>query len=265
MAGDWIPMRLDLYEDPAVTYMADKLQCREETIVGYLHRVWSWASRQCHDGSVTNVTLMSLGRVTNVAGFPELMRDAGWLVETQDDQGRPCVVFPKWENWMSESAKKRLQDAKRQAKRRSGAVSKSHADVTKMSRSGCDKSVTTVQDSTGENIDKKNTKKKKVYTKGFESWYASYPRKIAKGSAEKAYAKAVTEIAKSESVDVAEAETILASWSVQRYPLLLQLEEQFIPHPATWLNQGRYRDALVTATRSRVATAEDLANYNPGA
>lgn len=178
MAGDWIPMRLDLYEDPAVTYMADKLQCREETIVGYLHRVWSWASRQCHDGSVTNVTLMSLGRVTNVAGFPELMRDAGWLVETQDDQGRPCVVFPKWENWMSESAKKRLQDAKRQAKRRSGAVSKSHADVTKMSRSGCDKSVTTGQDRTGENNIKKENTHAKERSEAFKAAWDLWKRHL---------------------------------------------------------------------------------------
>ena len=57
MAGDWIAMRLDLYEDPAVAYMAERLGEREEVIVGFLHRVWSWASRQCHDGSVTNVTL----------------------------------------------------------------------------------------------------------------------------------------------------------------------------------------------------------------
>lgn len=39
MAGDWIPMRLDLYEDPAVTFMAERLGEREEVVVGYLHRV----------------------------------------------------------------------------------------------------------------------------------------------------------------------------------------------------------------------------------
>ena len=149
MAGDWIPMRLDLNEDPAVIYMADKLDVREEVVVGYLHKVWSWASRQCHAGSVTNVTLMSLGRVTNLHGFPELMRDAGWLVEGKDDQGVPFIEFPNWQNWLSQSAKKRIQDAKRQQNRRKTSVSDCHADVTEMSRSQRDKSVTTGEESTG--------------------------------------------------------------------------------------------------------------------
>ena len=135
MAGDWIAMRLDLYEDPAVAYMAERLGEREEVIVGFLHRVWSWASRQCHDGSVTNVTLMSLGRVTALPDFPQLMVEAGWLEHGTDDNGRPYVSFPNWERWMAESAKKRLLAAKRQNKKR-------HADVTKTSRSERDKSVT---------------------------------------------------------------------------------------------------------------------------
>lgn len=135
MAGDWIAMRLDLYEDPAVAYMAERLGEREEVIVGFLHRVWSWASRQCHDGSVTNVTLMSLGRVTALPDFPQLMVEAGWLEHGTDDNGRPFVRFPNWERWMAESAKKRILAAKRQNKKR-------HADVTKKSRSERDKSVT---------------------------------------------------------------------------------------------------------------------------
>jgi hypothetical protein len=79
MAGDWIPMRLDLYEDPAVTYMAERIGQREEVIVGYLHRIWAWASRQSQDGCVKHVTLTSLGRVTSLPDFPQLMADAGWL------------------------------------------------------------------------------------------------------------------------------------------------------------------------------------------
>jgi hypothetical protein len=152
MAGDWIPMRLDLAEDPAVMFMAEKLECREEVIVGYLHKIWSWASRQCHDGSVTNVTLLSLGRVTNLTGFPEVMRDAGWIVESKSESGAPVLIFPKWENWLGQSAKKRIQDAKRQAKSRESSKKElpkhSHADVTKKSRSERDESVTTGEEST---------------------------------------------------------------------------------------------------------------------
>jgi hypothetical protein len=141
MAGDWIAMRLDLYEDPAVAFMAERLGEREEVIVGFLHRVWSWASRQCHGGRVTNVTLMSLGRVTSLPDFPQLMVEAGWLEHGTDGNGKPYVEFPNWDRWMAESAKKRLLAAKRQSKKR-------HADVTKTSRIGRDKSVTTGEEST---------------------------------------------------------------------------------------------------------------------
>jgi len=77
MAGDWIKMRLDLPEDPAVMRMADELGVREEVVVGYLHAFWSWVSRQCNGESVTGVTLLSLGRRLNLHGFPELLCDVG--------------------------------------------------------------------------------------------------------------------------------------------------------------------------------------------
>jgi hypothetical protein len=141
MAGDWIAMRLDLYEDPAVAFMAERLGEREEVIVGFLHRVWSWASRQCHGGRVTNVTLASLGRVTSLQGFPDLMVESGWLEHGTDGNGKPYVEFPNWDRWMAESAKKRLLAAKRQSKKR-------HADVTDSSRCERDKSVTTGEEST---------------------------------------------------------------------------------------------------------------------
>lgn len=148
MAADWIPMRLDIREDPAVIMMADALKVREEVIVGYLHSIWSWLSRQCHDGSVTGVTLSSLGRVTNLSGFPELMRDAGWIIETKNAAGLPMIVVPNWDRWLSKSAKYRIRAAERQRKSR-------HGDVAKVSRKKRDKGVTTEENSTEENNKKK--------------------------------------------------------------------------------------------------------------
>jgi len=118
MAGDWIPMRLDLYEDPAVTYMAEQLGQREEVVVGYLHRVWAWASRQSQDGRVKHVTLTSLGRVTSLPDFPQLMADAGWLEHGVDTDGKPYISFPNWDRWLGESAKKRISASRRKQKER---------------------------------------------------------------------------------------------------------------------------------------------------
>jgi len=133
MAGDWIKMRIDLMEDPAVMQMADELGIREEAIVGYCHALWSWVSRQCHADTVTGVTLASLGRRINLPGFPELMCDVGWL-EYDESGDRPVIRIPNWDRHLSQSAKKRANDANRQASRRKS--------VTQASRSTCDNSVT---------------------------------------------------------------------------------------------------------------------------
>lgn len=153
MAGDWIPMRLDLAEDPAVMQMASELKCREELVVGYLHKIWSWMSRQMCDKRVTGVTLESLGRVTNLHGFPELMRDVGWLT-AGDDHGTPYVEVPNFERWLAKSAKTRLKAAERQ---RSSRVNR-NGDVTKLSRSQRDKSVTRGEERRGEDKGERSIK-----------------------------------------------------------------------------------------------------------
>ena len=155
MAGDWIPMRLDLCDDPAVLEMADILNQPEEYVVGCLHKVWSWASRNCHDGTVTGVTKMSLSRAVKLPEAVSAMVAVGWLVEGKGADGRPFVSFPKWENWLSKSAKARLQNSMNQRKARQIKVSADQADepkriglVVDLSRSDRDKTATTVQKST---------------------------------------------------------------------------------------------------------------------
>jgi hypothetical protein len=64
----------------------------------------------------------------------------------------------------------------------------------------------------------------------FAEFWNLYPRKTAKGSAEKAWAKAVKE---SSAADILAG---LRSASFSPDP-------QYIPHPATWLNQRRWEDA----------------------
>lgn len=157
MAGDWIPMRLDLCEDPAVLQMADILGESDEYVVGCLHRVWSWASRNCHDGTVTGVTKMSLSRAVKLPKVVDAMCSVGWLIEGKTSDGASFIVFPKWENWLSKSAKSRLQNAMNQRISRESKKTqpvKQNPEppkpVTNPSLSDSDKTVTTGEKSTGE-------------------------------------------------------------------------------------------------------------------
>ena len=155
MAGDWIPMRLDLCDDPAVLEMADIIDQPDEYVVGCLHKVWSWASRNCHDGTVTGVTILSLSRAVKLPTAVAAMAKVGWLTEGKGEDGRPFISFPKWENWLSKSAKARLQNSMNQRNARelkeleaAKAAKERHDSVTALSRSDSDKTVTTEQKST---------------------------------------------------------------------------------------------------------------------
>jgi len=69
---------------------------------------------------------------------------------------------------------------------------------------------------------------------GFDGFWAAYPRKVAKGAAERAYAKALSVITDPDPPSVlrAAAERFAAS----------DPDPQFTPHPATWLNSRRWED-----------------------
>lgn len=70
----------------------------------------------------------------------------------------------------------------------------------------------------------------------FETWWETYPRKVGKDAAAKAYAKAH----KSTGPETLAAGLANACqvWKATN------TEARFIPHPATWLNQGRWADEV---------------------
>lgn len=84
---------------------------------------------------------------------------------------------------------------------------------------------------------------------GFADWWAEYPRKDAKGAARTAYAKA-----RKRGASVADLLT-----GLRRYPF--NPEPQFIPHPATWLNQGRWESAHEAEPIRPASTSNLVALY----
>ncbi|MBQ1096298.1 hypothetical protein KBY55_09400 [Streptomyces sp. b94] len=70
---------------------------------------------------------------------------------------------------------------------------------------------------------------------GFDEFWAAYPRKVAKGTARGAWAKALKRGISAEHITAA-ATRAAAQWRAAHTEL------RFIPHPATWLNGERYDD-----------------------
>lgn len=74
----------------------------------------------------------------------------------------------------------------------------------------------------------------------FEEFWKAYPRKVGKKAARRRWDKAVREV---------EAGVLLAA--LRSYPFDLRENKRFVPHPATWLNQGRWDDEVPFADEVR--------------
>lgn len=108
MAEDWIKMRTRLADDPAVISISLELGLDRDTVVGKLHRLWSWATDQLADGYAAGVTESYIDAHVGVIGFARAMKSAGWLTLKARS-----VSFPGWEKHLSQGAKQRSLAAKR--------------------------------------------------------------------------------------------------------------------------------------------------------
>ena len=85
----------------------------------------------------------------------------------------------------------------------------------------------------------------------FELVWKSYPRKVGKGAARKAWAKV--------QPDTALVQKMLDALNWQRtQPNWLKDGGQFIPHLATWLNQERWDDEPVNLPQFGTKTMNSL-------
>lgn len=89
----------------------------------------------------------------------------------------------------------------------------------------------------------------------FEEFWKAYPKKKAKDDAQKAFAKRKPDRALlAAMLDAIAAQAQTADW--------LKDAGQFIPYPATWLNDGRWQDEItVLASSLTVAPAETVEQY----
>lgn len=114
MAGDWIKMRGNLWDDPRVARICDLTDSGEAAVIGALYWLWSTADQHTEDGCMPGLTLRQIDRKTGLQGFGAALVEIGWLRD--DPQG---VVIANFEEHNGASAKKRCQTAQRVAKARS--------------------------------------------------------------------------------------------------------------------------------------------------
>lgn len=104
--------------------------------------------------------------------------------------------------------------------------------------------------------------------------YRRYPRKVGKADAEKAFAKAVGDVARrgvtEKHTDFAGDEQAAARWIGDRIDLyanseqVKQADKNLIPYPATWANAGRFDDDEADWNRPR-SSGRQTAQSSPAA
>lgn len=121
MAGDWIKMRCNLWDDPRVARLCDLTDCGEAAIVGAMYWLWASADQHSEDGIMPGLSLQSIDRKTGVKGFGAAMVEIGWLADHPEG-----VRIVRFDEHNGASAKKRCQTAKRVANFKAGNAEVTH-------------------------------------------------------------------------------------------------------------------------------------------
>lgn len=111
MAGTWIPMRIDLEDDPTVIFIASKIKLKSDQIVGKLFRFWCWVDAHTDDGNLHGVTPAWVDKFVGRKGFADAMASAPYPWLTISATG---LSIPNFGHWFGKSSKNRMANTRRQ-------------------------------------------------------------------------------------------------------------------------------------------------------
>lgn len=265
----WIRVDEELARDPRLGRLAVFLKCHPLMALGYVISFRSWASQHLENGSIKDVSMTTIALGSQWTGdegaFFEGLMESDFITES-------AVV--EWKTFAGSIKTYRERSAKRMKQYRARNVVRNVTPaVTGRLRSDLDLDLDL--DNTpsanaqgpqlappthllpGESAIPKSpdrapvlakpaklprAKVRVLYSERFQDFWAHYPNRIGKGAAWKSWQRAAA------SFDGGEAEL----YEVVREPLMdaraseqwTKDHGQFIPMPATWLNQRRWEDEL---------------------
>ncbi len=179
--------------------------------------------------------------IKTVSGAIKKLEIAG-LVTLYVFEGRPYLYLPTWDHHQSVRAKRSKFPAPENGLHASESnCMQMHADESICSRNPIQSESESISES-------ESNKRTDAKNDDFDAFWAVYPRKVGKGDARKAFAKVKAPV--SVLIDAVNTQKQSQQW--------LRNDGQYIPNPATWLNQGRWEDELpaVEAAKGVVAHSE---------
>lgn len=113
MRRPWIKIETSTPDKPEICSIATYLKVDEDTVVGKLVRLWSWAELNRIEPNDLGVTKEFLDKVVGRKGFAAALMQAGWLIETEGK-----LSFPNFKRHNSPVAQNKALTAKRVARHR---------------------------------------------------------------------------------------------------------------------------------------------------
>ncbi len=116
MAGEWIKVRTNLWNDPRVSQLCDLTGTPEAMIVGGLYWLWATADEHTETGLMPGLSLSAVDRKTGIVGFGAALVSIDWVHETANG-----IVLARFDEHNGTSAKTRAQTARRVANHKNNA------------------------------------------------------------------------------------------------------------------------------------------------
>lgn len=161
-----------------------------------------------------------------------------WKWEIEYDGNMISIFIPKFRELMDESTLKKL----REVEKPSGTIPESFQKSA-------------VQTKTKTKTKTETKTKNKEYSDDFLAFYNSYPKRVGRDDAWKAWQK--------RNGDRPPLESIIAAVNTQKESSQWQKDNgQYIPNPATWINQGRWADEVESHPLAGQVSDTTLHNIN---
>ena len=234
MSGDWIKMTHALPEKPEVLAIAHKTGLNRFEVVGRLFIVWRWFDNNTVDGNAVSVTKVTLNECLfgygDVTEFVSAMVDVHWLIESEDS-----LAVVKFDEHISESAKKRAQTANRVARHKKASLGNALTNA-KVTHSALPDALPREE----KRREEETPPTPKGEPEGFKTFWESWPkndRKQSRGKCFEVWRKQKLEGISLEIHAHVESLKVSDTWTRQG--------GQFIPAPLVYLNQRRWEGAEV--------------------
>jgi hypothetical protein len=244
----WIESHQEMKDNPKVIRLARRLKIEVPHAIGCLHCLWWWAINYAQDGTLYKYDNLDIAYAMMWKGDPDELVEA-LKIERFLDVDESGYSIHNWWNYAGKLLEKRRNDSERKKNAAGMSADKSRdgrGASTEQTRNfhGSDaeeKRNSTVPNSTVPNneeaAESDATKKQTAVQRRFDEFWALYPNKKAKQDAIKAWGKIKPDEALFSSIMDAVREQLQSEdWRKEN--------GRFIPHPATWLNSGRWDDVV---------------------